>query len=893
MRSFIVTLFLIGSTLGNIYAQGKITGVVTDEQNVPVIAAHITLSDVTNSKVIESTITNDNGEYEIPLENVGIYKISISCLGYLSQDKEISITKELNSQIHSFILKENIISLNEIMVTGRQTGISYRGDTIKYNPNVFKDGSERVLGDLLNKLPGIEVDATGNVKSQGKTVDKVLFNGQDYFNGNSQVAIQNLSANIADKVEVINNYSEYSLLDGLQTHEGTALNVGVNESFLGKLNGELSVGYGIEDKYNLRSNIMKMGNKSMLAFIGSYNNTGSEVFTIDDYIQLQGGAKSIVNSKSTNFIALSEEEKQLLSPQNNVNSRRNGLGSLNFASQLSSKLRFNGYLLYNSKKEKSYEENKNTYIIPDQENLLFFNETFNKQRTNFIGSNLNLKYDASESLKIDYKAVITGSGLFSDSEIRDNRNNTNILTFDKKNTKSFNMNHTLSFIKKTTDGLINGDINGQFHRADTHYPLMTDSLLFPVFIDEGIDFVKGEQEQDREDYMFSINLAYTHKFDKLLLKGGISSSFKNNSWDNIFIVLDSENQSYQDENKKDDIQSKLWDNSLHLSLSKKTGFFRFNVGGYIHLYNLSMHSFKVGEKTTIKFTPDVNLTLYFNSKNIIKAYYNTEYDILSPEFFTSRQYVINYRTIFKGNKFKTVWSKQYNLGLSYQFYDLFSNTMFFLTGGYRENKNGVTYNYHSNGILSERVALNSPETYTAFGNMYLEKGLSIPLKFNFTVTYNFTGLTNYIDDVKNQIKINNVTGRVSLLSKFDCFINVGMFADISDIDNHSSIYKNSNNQLTQYYGGELKLNFSNKLVADIQGGYMTTKIGSFTKETVLLNGTLRYAFNKNIELSLTWQNMLNLKNMSWNTVIFDGYQEKEQLFFQIPGNILLHLSYKF
>lgn len=873
-------------------AQCKISGTVKGESGEPIIAAVVTVSNSTNTSQSEHSITDDKGEYNLAIKKPGAYTISVSCLGYKTQEQKIGIKDTDTSLNLSFLLKEDTQLLDEVTVTGRRTGIAFRGDTVRYDTGLFKDGSEKVLGDVLNKLPGIEVDGTGKVKSQGKDVDKVLFNGQDFFNGNSQVAVNNLPADIADNVEVINNYSEYSLLDGFQSHDGTAINIGVNKGFLGKLSGEISAAYGIKNKYQYQGNLMKIGTKSMLSFIGSYNNTGAEVFSLDDYIQLQGGAKALVNSRNSNFIELSQEEKELLSPKNNVYARTNGLGSFNYSSQLSSRLKFNGYLLYNTKKEKSADENKNTYIIPEHEDLMFYSQTQDRQRTNFIGSNLNLKYDMAEDCKIDYKAVISGNGVFKNSEDHDNRGAANIMTSDKNNSASFKMSHVVSFIKSTPKGLLTGDINGRYSDANSGYAFDTDSLLLPIAPIKANNLFTYRQNQRRKDYGFGANLAYTHKLGSFLLNGDISSAYTNQTWSNDFQNPESDVLYITDKKLANQTWLKLWDNSLSVSFSKKTGLFRFSIGGTGHIYSISTNPAALSSKNLVRFTPDVSATLYFSPKNILKTYFNTEYRPLSPDIFNPGLNILDYRSLYAGNDLKTIWTSRYNAGISYQFYDLFSNTMFFLTGGYTRTNDDVTYNYHTNGILSERKAVNSPDSYNVFGNFYLNKGLSIPLKLNLSGTYNFTCLTNYLDNIENNIKINSLTGKFSITSNFDGFINAELYTQIEYVDNHSSVNKDLGNQLTQHYGGELKFNFNKKLVAKLGAEQMKTRITDYTKEIFLFNGSIQYEMNKKLTLSVKGQNMLNLRNMNWTTMSFDGFHKQERLFYQIPGNILFNISYK-
>lgn len=874
-------------------AQCKISGTVKTKSGESIIAAVINASHSTDPSLSEYSITNDKGAYNLTVKKSGAYTITVSCLGYKTQEIKIGIKDTDTSLNLPFLLKEDTQLLDEVTVTGRRTGIAFRGDTVRYDARIFKDGSEKVLGDVLNKLPGIEVDATGKVKSQGKDVDKVLFNGQDFFNGNSQVAVNNLPADIADNVEVINNYSEYSLLDGFQSHDGTAINIGVNNGFLGKLSGEVSAAYGIKDKYRYQGNLIKMGTKSMLSFIGSYNNTGAEVFNLEDYIQLQGGAKALVNSRNSNFIELSQEEKALLSPQNNVYARTNGLSSFNYSSQLSSKLKFNGYLLYNTKKEKSADENKNTYIIPGHEDLLFYSRTQNRQRTNFMGSNLNLKYDRSEHCKIDYKGVLSGNGLFKGSEDSDERHDDHIMTFGRNNSTSFKMSHVVSFIKSTPKGLLTGDINGRYLNVNSGYAFDTDSLLLPIApMEEGSPFA-GRQKQYRKDYGFEANMAYIHKWGSFLLKGNISSAYTDQSWGSELRDSGRDAPFIPGDKWANKTRLKLWDNSLTVSFSKKNGLFRFNIGGTGHIYDISTNPIVLSKKSLVRFTPDVNTTLYFSPKNILKAYFHPEYRPLSPDVFNPGTYILDYRSLRAGNDLKTIWTFRYNAGLSYQFYDLFSNTMFFFTGGYTRVHNDVTYNYRTDGILSERRAVNSPDSHHVSGNFYLNKGLSIPLKLNLSGTYNFTCLTNYLDGRENKIKINSLTGKVSITSNFNGFINAELYTRVEYMDNRSSLNKESSNQLTQHYGGELKFNFHNKLVADLGGEQMKTKITDYTKEIFLFNGSVRYEIDKKLAFSIKGQNMLNLRNMNWTTLSFDGFHKQERLFYQIPGNILFNISYKF
>ena len=53
--------------------------------------------------------------------------------------------------------------------------VSIKGDTIVYNADSFKSGTERKLEDVLKKLPGVEVNKDGEIEIEGKKVQKVSF----------------------------------------------------------------------------------------------------------------------------------------------------------------------------------------------------------------------------------------------------------------------------------------------------------------------------------------------------------------------------------------------------------------------------------------------------------------------------------------------------------------------------------------------------------------------------------------------------------------------------------------------------------------------------------------------------------------------------------------------
>ena len=108
--------------------------------------------------------------------------------------------------------------------------VTVKGDTIVYNADSFNRGNEKKLGDVLENLPGVEINDDGEIQVEGKTVQKVMVEGKDFFDGDSKLATKNIPANAVDKVEVLRNFSEVSQMRGVTNNQDNiAINIKLKE----------------------------------------------------------------------------------------------------------------------------------------------------------------------------------------------------------------------------------------------------------------------------------------------------------------------------------------------------------------------------------------------------------------------------------------------------------------------------------------------------------------------------------------------------------------------------------------------------------------------------------------------------------------------------------------
>lgn len=71
--------------------------------------------------------------------------------------------------------------MKEIIIKQQIAAIRQRGDTTEYIADSFKVHTNATVEDLLKIMPGIQVDKDGKITSQGKTVEKVLVDGEEFL----------------------------------------------------------------------------------------------------------------------------------------------------------------------------------------------------------------------------------------------------------------------------------------------------------------------------------------------------------------------------------------------------------------------------------------------------------------------------------------------------------------------------------------------------------------------------------------------------------------------------------------------------------------------------------------------------------------------------------------
>lgn len=869
-----------------VFAQtNSLKGKVINDNNNPVSFATIILRAAKDSTVVKYTSSDESGKYQIIGIANGQYRVEARCIGYLAEITNVWFFGN-NDLETDFILKEDAVKIDEAKITAHYKGFEIIGDTIRYDPRAYTDGSEITLGDMMNKLPGIEVDKSGRIKAQGKNVETVLIEGRDLFSHNTQMATQNLPASIADKVEIVNNYSEYSILSGFQSHEKTAVNVKVNDSFWGKINGNLSIAGGIRDKFSTKNNIISLFPKMMSSVTLSANNTGESLLDFMDYLKMKGGLNEFINNTDIFSFEFDETETALLQPDiSSIYSNINALTSVNLSAQPSKKLKINSYGLLNLSKLRAETEKKYTYFDTNEN---YFNIEKTKKH-NIIGSVfLKLAYDFSEKTNYNYQ------GKFDDAFIKSNADVKNIdfYVFDKNNKKSLTTSHVFTMLKKIKENVLTANASFSYKTSPAYYDFRTDSLLLPVPLTETDNMFYGLQESTAKNVNTTLNFSYLYRFNKqYFMHIGLGTSYTHNAFiSHIYENIPTLNKKLlTDDNFSNNIFINLFDQSLNLKFIKNKGTFGFKIGGALRNIISKDNVNILADNNKIIFEPQIEFSFVPEHSQRLTISYSKNISSLSVGNLISKIYLNDYSNYVYGNNITDLYYVKHRISSLLIIVNQFRNLQLIANISYESNKNTTTKDYFRAGLTNEIKTVTSPERQTFFAmSSFSKKFLFAPINLKIEVNYQQNKYPYFINGNKTKYRSYSPSANIGIESSYKQGFNGYVYANFSQ-----SYYKTtiSNKQYAQRYTGKISF-MKNSFYISTSFGYEINNVGKITQNFYYCDANVRYTFNKKYGIELTGSDMLHLSDKRWREISHIENVIVENYLYRIPGYIMLKLNMK-
>ena len=187
-----------------------VSGVVTDSAGVGLQGATVVALTRADSVLTKFATSSSDGSFTLRRVPEGDYILQITFVGFQTWRKDITVSEQ-DFDAGTATLDISVAELDELVVSAEHIPIVIKKDTLEYNAAAFATRPNAVVEDLLRRLPGVEVDADGNIKAQGEDVQQVLVDGKEFFGNDPKMATKNLPANAIDKVQVYDKKSEKRL----------------------------------------------------------------------------------------------------------------------------------------------------------------------------------------------------------------------------------------------------------------------------------------------------------------------------------------------------------------------------------------------------------------------------------------------------------------------------------------------------------------------------------------------------------------------------------------------------------------------------------------------------------------------------------------------------------
>lgn len=376
-------------------AQTGVFGTVTDEAGKPLDLASVALLHPADSTVAYFALTDTSGYFRVKQVAPGSYLLNVNQYGYRSILKPVEVGSQLNAGI--IALKANGTTLDEVDVIGERSPMTIKGDTLEYNSAAFRTSPDAAVEDLLKKLPGVEVDAAGNIRAQGSQVEKIMVDGKEFFSNDPKVVSKNLPADAVKKVQVFDEKSDEEQFTGISDgDQNKTINLVLKDDRKKLWFGNAMAGAGTNARFQSSLKAFNFQPERQLAFLGMANNINQFGFTLEDYMDYSGGISSFMDGNGR--IELNGDNLPIDFGQPVFGSITSGVGAMNYTANRSKGRSFNLTYMGSGQDKRLDETSETENYLPNGETI--FSDGTGDERTRNGMHRIGFSFrDRSDSLQ--------------------------------------------------------------------------------------------------------------------------------------------------------------------------------------------------------------------------------------------------------------------------------------------------------------------------------------------------------------------------------------------------------------------------------------------------------------------------------------------------------------
>lgn len=281
MKKFLLSLVLSVLTVTSFAQKIDVSGIVMDgDTREAIMAATVQILNPKDSSMVGGAATDSKGAFKIKNVKKGKYVLKVSYIGYNDHILPLDLSNAKNPFDAGYVtIRENSRLLKETVVSAAAAQVQVVGDSVVYNASAYRTPEGSMLEDLIKKLPGATMDDDGTIKINGKTVNKILVDGKEFFLNDKEMALKNIPTNIIDKLKTYDRKSDLARVTGIDDGEeetviDLSLKKGMNQGWFG--NADLAG--GTQHRYSARVNLNRFLDGQQYSLVGNANNVGGRGF---------------------------------------------------------------------------------------------------------------------------------------------------------------------------------------------------------------------------------------------------------------------------------------------------------------------------------------------------------------------------------------------------------------------------------------------------------------------------------------------------------------------------------------------------------------------------------------------------------------------------------------
>ena len=882
MRIFVFVCLFSYFSFGQVKFEGK----VIDTLQQPLESASLVAINKSTNELESYTLTNALGEFVLQLKKNLSYKIQVSFLGLQTINDSLSV-QESNLR-RDYTLRSDIV-LDEVVV---KMPVLVRGDTLIYDADSFKNGSERKLEDIIDNLPGIEINDTGQIEVEGKVVNKLMVNGKDFFDGDTKVATKNIPSSTVDKIQVLKNYGEVGQLRGVRNNQdNVAINIKLKEGKESFWFGNITAGGGNsprESLYLAQPKLFYYSPKYSINFIGDLNNIGEVAISRRDLRGFGGGFRAPSRQSGTS-INLGDNSLSFLTNERNALKIENKLASGNFSYSPNTSLDLTGFLIFNSSAVNAQESSQIQYTnsslqIPNEDT-----QESSLERSNQGLLKLSASYKPNPTNQLDYDVFIRTSNDRQSQTIQSsvigntqqieevtpfsiNQNLNYYFTLDENNIFAFEAQHLI----KDEDPFYNAVLDNSPTAVDAF-----DNTANALGLNTNLNSYDLGQHRRIQSNQLDAKLDYYHiinqKSNLNLTLGTILSRQQFDS--NIFQFL-SDNMRFTPTPSinqglaNNDVLYDFQDFYLGAHYRFRTGKFTFTPGFSIHAYGNRNEQFgDTVEDNFVRILPDFETRIQIKKGESLTLNYRMQNQFTDVTRLAKGLVLNNYNSIQYGAP-ELQNALSHNISLLYSSFNLFNYTNVFARLSYAKNIDQIRNLTNFENVIRTSSFFNSnfaDENFNAFGRIQKTLG---KVRASMNTAFNYSRINQFIQGQQSLNEGFTQTYTPGVRTNFKVAPNVNLRYRYSIVNN------NQGERKTTFYVQSPSIEFDayiwEKITLVSDYSYTAQDFGDTSQSFQSWNASLAYRKDKDAkwEWEIKATNILNIdtqvRNNANNISVFSA-----------------------